>query len=589
MAQRKLTSRRLPLMGLGLAAAFLCACAVVIIALVIYLRARNQPADLPAVEYILDVSSRMGQPAEGVESSRLLVARSVMAEILRPSGDTVAGLRVFGSGPAEQACDDTNLLVPLEPANQERIADELQSLEVGQTADSALAPAIIAAIRDLAEHEGPKSLVVITGGQDSCRAEAGQLIAQEAERAGIELKTFVIGFQTAPAEAQAIKEMVDASGDNLYLDAPNEAALKDALETVQKYVEKPAVETLAAVEAKIPASALNLTDNPGISYGPQIALDNDNNLHLVWWDNSLRPGGDVLYRQRTPDGIWTPADSLTADFPGLISQYDVKLLLRPDGAICAFWVALEELQYYQRCQSDGTWQTPQPVFAATGIKREFQPAFAPDGTLHLIYLDGAGSIYSGDQQLSSLTSAARFPKLAVDAAGRLHAVWFNQGDPYTIEYRWSDDGGQTWADVETLSDLAGGVPTMVLEADAAGNVHLAWSTGSEIVYRRWQPADGWQPPVTVDATDGRIDCDNIALEIHPAGLAHIAWQTYLHINYARQQADQTWTLSSPIPAENCKFSKVPVLAIGRDNQAHLVYSLNTDAQDLYYALIPAGD
>jgi hypothetical protein len=580
-------SRRLPLIGLGVAGLFACLC-IVVAALAAYLYLRPQPTtELPAVEYILDVSSRMSQPAEGGDTSRLIVARTVMAGILQPSADTIAGLRVFGSGAAGQPCDDTSLLVPLEAASQQRITGELATLQAGQTADAPLAPAIIAAIRDLAAVEGPKSLVVITGGQDSCRAEAGLLIAQEAERAGIELRTFVIGFQTEPAEAEAIKEMVATAGDGHYLDAPDEAALKEALEEVQKYVEKPTAETLAAVAAKASTLPLNLTQTTGISYGPQIALDGDNNLHLVWWDNTTRPSGDILYRQRTPDGNWTPTESLTADL-GLIGQYELQLRVRPDGAVCAFYLVAEELRYDYRCRLAGVWQAPQPAFSATGIKREMQPAFAPDGTVHVIYLDGAADIFSGEQELSGPTDTAMTPRLAVDSNGRLHAVYFTQDDTYTIQYRWSDDGGQSWAAAESVATLAAGVPLIALEADLAGNVHLAWSTGSEIDYRLWTPAAGWQPMTTVDAANGRPDCNNIALAIDSAGRPHIAWQTYAGVSYAIQQADQSWAVSAPITAANCQFSRVPALALGRDGLAHFIYSLGTDDQDLFYAAVPTN-
>jgi hypothetical protein len=271
----------------------------------------------------------------------------------------------------------------------------------------------------------------------------------------------------------------------------------------------------------------------------------------------------------------------------MIGQYDVQLRKRPDGAICVFYLVADLLQYNQRCLVDDTWDTPQTVFPATGIKRELQPAFAPDGAVHLIYLDGAADIFSGDQELSGLADTSMTPRLAIDTTGRLHAVYFTQDETYTIEHRWSDDGGQTWAEAESVATLAAGIPVIALQAGADGNIHLAWSTGSEIDYRRWTPA-GWEPTVTVDAANGRPDCNNIALDIDSAGQPHIAWQTYAGVSYAYQQADNTWAVSAPILAENCKFSRVPALAVGRDGLAHLIYSLGTDAQDLFYAAIPAG-
>jgi hypothetical protein len=244
------TIRRRWLIALLGALALLCLCLAGIGIAGGYYYWRTGEPDLAGngVEYVLDVSSRMELPAEGSDGSRLVVARNVMAEVVRPSRAEVAALRLFGSGATAPACQDTNLVVPLAPANQARIAQELEAVAAGQAPDSALAEAMIAAIRDLSAVDGPRSLVVVTGGHDSCQAEAGRLVAEEAARAAIDLRTFVIGFQVPAGEAEAIKEMVAVTQDALYLDAPDEASLVAALETVQAYVDDPSRATLAAVQ-----------------------------------------------------------------------------------------------------------------------------------------------------------------------------------------------------------------------------------------------------------------------------------------------------------------------------------------------------
>src|SRR5258706_12215022 len=74
-------------------------------------------AEPASVEYILDASPRMTKPFKG--QTRLEVARSVLAEVVRPADVGVAaGLRTFGSGVVATACQDTSLLVPVAVANQ---------------------------------------------------------------------------------------------------------------------------------------------------------------------------------------------------------------------------------------------------------------------------------------------------------------------------------------------------------------------------------------------------------------------------------------------------------------------------------------
>ena len=89
-----------PALG-GCALLALCMAIIVMAGAVAWvLRQRGQGLGAePAVEYILDASPRMALLSQGGDSSRLSVARSVLAEVIRPADPGVtAGLRVFGTG-----------------------------------------------------------------------------------------------------------------------------------------------------------------------------------------------------------------------------------------------------------------------------------------------------------------------------------------------------------------------------------------------------------------------------------------------------------------------------------------------------------
>jgi hypothetical protein len=240
---RTASQRRLwTTVGIG-ALVVLCLCLVVGVGggVALYLF-RNQPvsAAAAAVEYILDASPRMALPGETGEP-RLTVARGVLADVVRPADPSVlAGLRVFGTGASTGTCQDTNLLVPIAGKSQQLISQKAAQLEAGQSTDSALAQAVVAAIRDLAANQGAHSLVVVTGGADSCNPEAGQVIAQEAKRSGIDLDTYVIGFGVSDTEAQAIKVVFDQAPKARILGAKNKAELELTLRGVQDRIDHPA-------------------------------------------------------------------------------------------------------------------------------------------------------------------------------------------------------------------------------------------------------------------------------------------------------------------------------------------------------------
>jgi hypothetical protein len=197
----------------------------------------------PSVEYVLDASPRMTLPSQN--GTRLTVARGVLAEIIRPADPSVmAGLRVFGTGAVAKSCQDTDLLVPLALSNQKMISDKAFRLEAGQSTDAALAQAIVTAIRDLATKKGSHSLVVVTGGADSCNPEASQVVAQEAKHSGIDLETYVIGFDVSDADAQAIKVITDETPKGRYLHASTEGELRTTLRGVQDRIDHPATQYL---------------------------------------------------------------------------------------------------------------------------------------------------------------------------------------------------------------------------------------------------------------------------------------------------------------------------------------------------------
>ncbi len=225
---------------IGCAALLIVLCCAAVAGGIAYFVLRRGPIvqAQPAVEYILDASPRMQQPSEG--GTRLSVARGVLAEIIRPSDPQLtAGLRVFGTGALPVACSDTDLLVPLAPASQGEISDSLLGLDAGSSSEAAMVEAMIAAIRDLSSTGGPHTLVVVTGGYDSCNPEASQLVNQEAERAGITLETYVVGYQVSDEDAAAIKGFVEDIPGGEFRSAEDSDALRSVLSDIQGRAERP--------------------------------------------------------------------------------------------------------------------------------------------------------------------------------------------------------------------------------------------------------------------------------------------------------------------------------------------------------------
>ena len=223
--------------------------------------------NVPSIEYILDATARMAQKADGENDTRLNVARGVLAEIIRPSDPAVtAGLRVFGTGAQTAACSDTSLLVPLRPASQTQISTHLLALTTGSNAAAAMSQAMISAIADLAPLSGKHTLVVVTGGADSCSPQAGQLIEAEAKKAGIDLQMFVVGYQVPEGDGTAIQGLVDATGSN-FVSADTKDQLTHVLTTIQTFAQDSTTTDVTGVMAT--AAAAVGTQNVVVPGTPQ--------------------------------------------------------------------------------------------------------------------------------------------------------------------------------------------------------------------------------------------------------------------------------------------------------------------------------
>ena len=338
----------------------------------------------------------------------------------------------------------------------------------------------------------------------------------------------------------------------------------------------------ATATAAIPEGA-NLSST-GKAETPRLAFDTAGTLHLVWLDKSTRETGDYFHRQKPASGDWSKAESLTTDFDILYG--DISLILDQGGHICAIFAAAKTssdpgtIGLYQRCQAGDNWgaATKLAVTQQTGVTlRGYSPARGADGTVHAVFISGAGTINFDDVPLTPDSSTSLGPSFAIDKAGGYHTAWVTLGtatSPSTVQYRFSSDQGKTWQDAQTLSTdknaPGGGVARLV--ADDAGNVHLMWTEG-DIYYRRWTPAGGWGAPAAL-AGDQRGP--NPALAADAQGLARVVWERQDGLPYVVQAVDGTW--SAPRLISHLE-SAAPQIVVDSSGATHVAWLAN---KDVYY-------
>jgi hypothetical protein len=171
---------------------------------------------------------------------------------------------------------------------------------------------------------------------------------------------------------------------------------------------------------------------------PALHLFPDGVLHLVWTDFGLK--GRILYSVRRA-GSWTAPLALSA--PGVYAGVPVVAPLR--GLAHVLWY---------------------------GIRRERPQETTRHGAIYQILATRQeGRVWVPPEVISPGVPDSINPALAADAAGRLHAAWFQfDGRVYQIRYtrftgRWEVPRSITAGDVDHTN--------VALDADGA-EVHLVW-------------------------------------------------------------------------------------------------------------------
>ncbi len=346
----------------------------------------------------------------------------------------------------------------------------------------------------------------------------------------------------------------------------------------------------AQTPTPLPTFALS-RENADVT-APRLLFDKRGNLHALWDEKRQDGIQDVIHRQRNPSGNWSDATSLTQGFE-IVFDGSSRLLLNPSGDVCAFFQAATQatdpgtLGLYMRCLVNNAWTPAQFVARTPGTHRDDFPVFAPDGSIHTLYLVDAGTLYFQDVRLSDDQASAYMPALVTDSGNGYHAFWTRQGSIFTLEQRFSRDYGKTWERAETVSPP--GVTSAGQMGVAAGpneTVHLVWQTfDGKIIYRRLDKNTGWTAPVELQGDGAANNAPNFGIAVSPDGRAAVTWQGINEIRYVEQKPDGAFT--APISLNLAQGGGAPQIAIDANSVRHFVWRQTAPSPRLFYATMPA--
>ena len=179
-----------------------------------------------AIEIILDTSGSMLADL-GTGQTRIDVAKEVLIDLVTstiPDGAPVA-LRVFGSEPG--SCE-TTLASPLQPLDGDALAGQIQDLVVVNLVKTLLGFALEQVANDLADVDGPKVVILVTDGEETCEGDPAAAIQSLIDQ-GIDVQVNIVGFAL---DDEALKDTFREwarLGNGNYYDATNADELEKAI------------------------------------------------------------------------------------------------------------------------------------------------------------------------------------------------------------------------------------------------------------------------------------------------------------------------------------------------------------------------
>ena len=306
-----------------------------------------------------------------------------------------------------------------------------------------------------------------------------------------------------------------------------------------------------------------LTNNWTWSVYPAIAIDSQDDIHVVWGEWPVghpdQPS-TVYYAHRNAGGSWTtPVQLGYGDHTAIAADGQGHVHVVWTGTMPDVEVGHNRNVFYRRLDiSAMSWH---PILA----ERPRSVVNYPWGS----------------------SEAAEKPTIAASASGDLHIAWVHkdwQSDD--IHYRKWQASSQTWSSIVDVSsnDAMSTAPDIIL---AAGLPHLVWTQGSRLLYSRGDANGGnWTTPVELgNAT--QADCSIAATA-----------NGHLHLAYTGQGSNGVWyrlwdgsswttnTNLAQFPGSPDWYETYGLEVVGIENDVFVFWTWqpteNDDWDDLFY-------
>jgi len=241
------------------------------------------------------------------------------------------------------------------------------------------------------------------------------------------------------------------------------------------------------------ATQVDISNSPGVSGQPDVAVGPDNKIHVVWKDTtSGAKQPDIFYAVSDDSGTtWSNPESVSV---ATGSSAEPAIAVSDDGVVHVAWESATANGHTGICYSrktTGGWSKPLDV-SKTGQQCSHPDiACGPKGALYLCWADCANGTEAADVFCSVGNKLGQFarpfnisddpgisasPALVADSVGRVALVWSDTtaaGNTADILGKYSLDGGATFSNVIQFSNKE----TMSIRPDvslAGSKLFVVW-------------------------------------------------------------------------------------------------------------------
>ena len=241
-----------------------------------------------------------------------------------------------------------------------------------------------------------------------------------------------------------------------------------------------------------------ITNVSGWSMSPSIAIDTDDNIHLVWADHRGNPENyDIYYMKLDNNGNNLTNEVRVTNARG--TSENPKIVIDSENNLHIVWddwrdwnggePQISEI-YYEKLDSNGntliddlrlTYNASRAFLGNVVIDSEdnihigWQDYRHGNPECYYKKIDKNGNTLINDTRLTNDTAYSSAPDIAIDSHDMLHVVWKDtrDGNP-EIYYMELDKNGSKQVEDLRLTNATGRSWNPVIAVESCGNAHVVW-------------------------------------------------------------------------------------------------------------------